>query len=111
MARPRKQPKIKEPIKLRSKPLANGNKSLYLDIYHNGKREYLFLHLYLIPEIDHAAKAMNNNTSSRKRYQGAKDYRTYKQLRGVVIFIRTLQNKAIGMDRSIFRNGQKPLPR
>ena len=29
----------KEPIKIREKKLANGNISLYLDIYRNGKRE------------------------------------------------------------------------
>lgn len=62
MARPKKQPKIKEPIRLRMKPLANGNKSLYLDIYQAGKREYLFLKLYLIPETDSTAKALNANT-------------------------------------------------
>lgn len=38
----------KEPVKLREKVLANGNISLYLDIYRNGKREYEFLKLYLI---------------------------------------------------------------
>lgn len=62
MARPKKQAKIKEPIRLRTKTLANGNKSLYLDMYQNGKREYLFLRLYLIPETDQAAKTTNQNT-------------------------------------------------
>lgn len=62
MARPKKQPKIKEPIRLRTKTLANGNKSLYLDMYHDGQREYLFLRLYLIPETDQAAKTANQNT-------------------------------------------------
>lgn len=62
MARPKKQAKIKEPIRLRTKKLANGNKSLYLDMYQNGKREYLFLRLYLIPETDQAAKTANHNT-------------------------------------------------
>jgi len=38
----------KEPVKLREKALTNGNKSLYLDIYRDGKREYEFLKLYLI---------------------------------------------------------------
>ena len=35
----------KEPVKLREKKLANGNVSLYLDIYRNGKRhkEYFCL--------------------------------------------------------------------
>ena len=62
MARPKKQAKIKEPRRLRTKTLANGNKSLYLDMYQNGKREYLFLRLYLIPEIDQATKTANQNT-------------------------------------------------
>lgn len=36
MARPKKQVKLKEPIKIRLKPLADGNKSIYLDIYWKG---------------------------------------------------------------------------
>lgn len=39
--------KVKEPVRLREKKLANGNISLYLDIYRDGKREYEFLRLYL----------------------------------------------------------------
>lgn len=53
---------IKEPIKIRRKQLANGNISLYLDIYHNGKREYEFLKLYLIPEKNRADKEKNRQT-------------------------------------------------
>ena len=59
MAKKKKAVKAKEPIKLRFKELANGNKSLYLDIYKDGKRAYEFLKLYLIPETDEAAKARN----------------------------------------------------
>ena len=40
----------KEPVTVRFKELANGNKSIYLDIYINGKRQYEFLKLYLLPE-------------------------------------------------------------
>lgn len=36
-----------EPVKLREKKLKNGDRSLYLDIYWNGEREYDFLNLYL----------------------------------------------------------------
>ncbi|MDE5840661.1 MAG: site-specific integrase, partial [Muribaculaceae bacterium] len=46
METPVKTSKAKEPIKLRFKTLANGNQSLYLDYYHDGKREYEFLRLY-----------------------------------------------------------------
>lgn len=34
-------------ITIREKELKSGKKSLYLDIYHNGKRQYEFLQLYL----------------------------------------------------------------
>ncbi|MDR2118046.1 MAG: hypothetical protein LBP25_00715 [Tannerellaceae bacterium] len=44
------QPKAKEPVKIRFKALADGNKSIYLDIYMNGKRSYEYLKIYLVPE-------------------------------------------------------------
>lgn len=63
MARKSKStPKAKEPIRLRQKALANGNQSLYLDIYQDGKRHYKFLKLYLIPEVDRTARTANENT-------------------------------------------------
>ena len=40
----------KEPVTIRYKELANGNLSIYLDIYKDGKRAYEFLKLYLPPE-------------------------------------------------------------
>lgn len=54
--------KAKEPIKVRFKTLANGNKSIYLDYYSNGKREYDFLKLYLIPVTTSADKEINAET-------------------------------------------------
>jgi len=62
MSRKKKQTKAKEPIRIRFKAIANGNKSIYLDCYQSGKRTYEFLKLYLIPEIDEAAKVQNKNT-------------------------------------------------
>ena len=35
-------------VKLRQKPLSNGSRSLYLDIYYEGSRTYEFLKLYLV---------------------------------------------------------------
>lgn len=52
----------KEPIRLRTKKLANGNLSLYLDFYRDGKRDYEFLKLYLVPEKTKADKILNEET-------------------------------------------------
>ena len=59
MARVKKPSKIREPIRLRMKPLNNGSKSLYLDIYRNGKRSYEYLKMYIIPETDDNARKRN----------------------------------------------------
>ncbi len=56
--------KAKEPVRLRQKKLANGNVSLYLDIYVDGQRHYEFLKLYLIPEESRDDKAANKQTLS-----------------------------------------------
>lgn len=57
-----KQPKVKEPVRVRYKALSDGSQSVYLDIYRDGKRQYEFLKLYLIPETNAAAKAQNKAT-------------------------------------------------
>lgn len=54
--------KAKEPVTIRYKALQNGNQSIYLDIYHDGKRSYKFLKLYLVPETSPQAKIQNKNT-------------------------------------------------
>lgn len=54
--------KAKEPVTIRFKELSNGNKSIYLDIYQNGKRQYEFLKLYLIPNTTPFAKRQNDET-------------------------------------------------
>ena len=52
----------KEPVKLREKVLANGNISLYLDIYRNGKRHKEYLKLYLIKATTALEKEQNRQT-------------------------------------------------
>jgi len=58
----KKTKRVKEPIKVRLKELVDGNKSIYLDLYMNGKREREFLKLYLIPERSSADKEANAQT-------------------------------------------------
>lgn len=58
----KKEIKIKEPVKLRTKELQNGCLSLYLDIYMSGKRKYEFLKLYIIPERSKTDKERNAET-------------------------------------------------
>ena len=59
----KKQPKAKEPVRIRFKNLTGGNKSVYLDLYNDGSRAYEFLkQLYIIPERTQADKEANNET-------------------------------------------------
>lgn len=63
---------LKEQVKIREKALANGNISLYLDIYQNKKRRYEFLKLYLVPEKTRADKDRNKQTIQMARSIQAK---------------------------------------
>lgn len=54
--------RIKEPIRIRVKHLTNGSKSIYLDMYMNGKRKYEFLKLYIIPEHNKSDRVRNSET-------------------------------------------------
>ena len=62
MARQKKQVKFKEPVRIRTKPLSNGNRSIFLDVYWKGVRKYEYLKLYLVPELDAACRDRNNET-------------------------------------------------
>ena len=50
------------PVALRQKTLKDGRTSLYLDIYHEGKRSYEFLKLYLLPGRGKEEREHNNET-------------------------------------------------
>lgn len=91
MARTKKIAKAKEPIRIRFKLLANGNKSIYFDIYKDGKRSYEFLKLYLVPEVNEAAKAQNANTLNAANAIKAQR-------------IIELANSAAGLSNSAFRS-------
>lgn len=59
----RKQSKVdKTPFKLRRKQLSDGRESLFLDHVVDGKHEYEFLSLYLLPETSIKAKRENAKT-------------------------------------------------
>lgn len=73
---------MKETIRLRKKTTAGntGVMSLYLDIYRNGKREYEFLKLYLVPELTKADKKKNDETM--KLAEAIKAKRTVELMNG-----------------------------
>lgn len=52
----------KESVSLRQRELKDGSITLYLDIYRNGKRNYEYLRLYLVPEKSREAKQKNRET-------------------------------------------------
>lgn len=58
----KKNLRIKEPVKVRTKKMVDGCESVYLDIYINKKRKYEFLKLYIIPETCVADKKANQET-------------------------------------------------
>lgn len=72
MAKTKQTVKLKAPVQIRFKQLANGNQSIYLDYYTGdvirkenyvgGKRKYEFLKLYLIPERTREDKVKNEAT-------------------------------------------------
>ena len=63
----KKSSRLKEPVKVRTKKLADGSESYYLDIYVDGRRSYEFLKLYLLPEINPMVREQNRATRRRWR--------------------------------------------
>ncbi len=54
--------KFKEPVRIRTKKLADGSESYYLDIYVDGIRTYEFLKLYRLPETNPRIREQNRAT-------------------------------------------------
>lgn len=52
----------REKIIIRTRPLKNGNSSIYLEMHHEGKRSTECLHLYLVPELTDEDREQNKLT-------------------------------------------------
>jgi Arm DNA-binding domain len=57
-------------VRLREKALSSGNKSLYLDIWFDGKRKYEFLKLYIVKSKKPGDKELNKKTKNNKSTTG-----------------------------------------
>ena len=73
MAANKKSSKLKEPVRVRTKKLADGSESYYLDIYVNGKRSYEFLKMYHLPEVN--ARVREQNRATREAVETIKSQR------------------------------------
>lgn len=62
MANVKNKTRLKEPVKVRTKKLADGSESYYLDIYVDGRRSYEFLKLYHLPEVNALVREQNRAT-------------------------------------------------
>ena len=69
----KKSNKLKEPVRGRTKKLADGSESYYLDIYANGKRSYEFLKMYHLPEVN--ARVREQNRATRAAVETIKSQR------------------------------------
>ncbi len=65
MGKQKENIKGKEPVKMRFKKLSNGKQSIYLDCYADGKRQYEYLNLYLLPE-DSASNIKKNKATMKE---------------------------------------------
>ena len=62
MEKTNKHKQQKQFAAMRFKPLKDGRRHIYLDIYKDGKRTYEYLKLYLLPEPDAGAEKANAKT-------------------------------------------------
>lgn len=84
--------KRKGNVYLREKKLSNGNISLYLDVYRDGKREYEFLKLYLNAK----ARTPMEKEQNQRTLLMAEDIRTQREIE--------VNSSAFGLQSSMARN-------
>ena len=63
----RQKTKIEGPVRIRTKELRGGRKSVYLDCYKEGRRSYEFLRLYLLPKTAPHSKETNMRVMAAAR--------------------------------------------
>lgn len=68
MARNKRGPHAKEPVRIRFRKLKDGSQSVYLDCYRNGERTYEYLKMYLVPETSPRAKELNASVMESANY-------------------------------------------
>lgn len=88
--------KVKGPVTLRYKTLVNGSKSLYLDIYWNGKRHYEFLKMYLNPNSNNSDTIRQLNSSVLRAANSIVAQRTQDLILGKAGFV--TNSKDINID-------------
>lgn len=109
----KKEVRIKEPVRIRTKCLSNGCESIYLDVYIDGKRQYEFLKLYIIPE--HTREDKDLNQSTMKLANAVKAQRIVELQNGIYGFNHQKEKKDITLidyikylaDRDIEKTSRK----
>lgn len=86
----------KTPVRLRERLLADGSRSLYLDIYRNGRRSRENLKLYLVEERTNADKEQNRETLATA--QAIKAKRTIEMQNGEYSFTRQYEEDTLFLE-------------
>lgn len=98
MARPKKiSTKAKEPVTIRLRERANGNKAIYLDIYRGGVRTFEYPKLYIIPERPGHPEDKTANDLALAAAQALKTKRMEEILKGEA-GIRTKKSTVLLLD-------------
>lgn len=108
-----KPKRIKEPVSIRQKALANGNFSLYLDIYRDGSRKYEFLKLYIIPEKTPVDKLTNQTTlRAAKAIQAERTKQIINTSAGIkdldckILLTDLMKKRVVDLERAAKDNGR-----
>lgn len=110
MARPRKKTtaKVKQLVRIRFKQLANGEQSIYLDIYKEGKRAYEFLKddngksLRLLVEVGTPSEIKDIRARNHKTLLQAESFRVQREKE--VVELGKVENNVIPLGKMLFKD-------